>query len=232
VTVVPGSFARLCAHAKFGEHGLVEIAQAIGSFRIGAEAEKLLLEPKIGWQRCGELEGDRLVETELHGLHFEACQLKRFKVQRGALFSQCASRHVAFVFEKGDFGFEKGAGIFEHLDFESRISLAEDVEPSIIVAMGNANDLRGAADHGQAFLLRADNAEGGAVRNALSDHFLVSIFEDVQREDGSGKEHDVQREQGNFHGQLIMRAPVRKGADPLSLVLMCYQVHEELVSLQ
>jgi hypothetical protein len=225
VTVVSGSFARLCAHAKFGEHGLVEIAQAIGSFRVGAQAEKLLLESEIGWQRCGELEGNGLVEAELHRLHFEASQLKRFKVQRGALFSQCASRHIAF-------GFEKGAGIFEHLDFESRISLAQDVEPSIIVAMGNANDLRGAADHGQAFLLRADNAEAGAVRNALSDHFLVSIFEDVQREDGSGKEHDVQREQGNFHGQLIMRAPVRKGADPLSLVLMCYQVHEELVSLQ
>jgi hypothetical protein len=84
----------------------------------------------------------------------------------------------------------------------------------------NTNDLGGAAYHGQAFPLGTDHSKSSFLREASADHLLISIFENVQRQRCLGKQHYLQREQGDLHALAIMLAfyALRPGVKALVLI--------------
>src|SRR5664279_3254419 len=59
--------------------------------------------------------------------------------------------------------------------------------------------MSGTSDHREALALSSHHPEGAFVFEAFGDHFTVAVLEDVQRQHSSGKEHEIQRKEWNFH---------------------------------
>ena len=95
-------------------------------------------------------------------------------------------------------------------DLEAALALGHDVYAPLLQHLG-AQHSRGGADGlrigGLAdFLPRTDqrDAEGRVVSHAVADHCLVALFEDMQWQRHTGKEHQVERKQGYFDYFIVL----------------------------
>ena len=164
------------------------------------------LKSEIGWRRRCQLKGDRLVEIEGRARKISAQQFSHFKMHRHALFAQRPARGQVIVAEEVHLRLEKAAGVVQVFDLEALQSLAQDVQASIGIPVEHADDLGGAADHGQALALRLYHAKRALARQALADHLPITVFEDVERQRCSRKEHDLKGKQGYLHAIVIRQS--------------------------
>jgi hypothetical protein len=123
----------------------------------------------------------------------------RLKVQRDALLASGAVGGCAGIRQQVHFRLQEAAAVIQLLDFEAIDALGKDIAAAIGVAVQHAHYLRGAADDSKAIALRAHNTEGRAGGDALGNHLAVPRLEDVERQRHSWKQHQIEREEGNFH---------------------------------
>lgn len=110
----------------------------------------------------------------------------------GAFFR---SRFFGFVFDIQNLAPQERTLLIDFEKFESLTALRHDVHASIVIGLGDGEDLRRTTYVCQGVLLCADDAEKILLVQALADHFLVTGFEDVQGEWSAGKQHNIQGKQ-------------------------------------
>lgn len=72
----------------------------------------------------------------------------------------------------------------------------DDIHPSIIVPLDDSHHLGRTTNLGNAVLDRSDDAKCDVVLQALADHLFITRLEDMQRQSHAGKEHEIEREEG------------------------------------
>jgi hypothetical protein len=72
---------------------------------------------------------------------------------------------------------------------------SEDVEPAVVEALEHARDPSGAADLLEAVVGEPDDPELALLLQALADHDLVALFEDVERHELARQQHEAQGEE-------------------------------------
>ena len=193
VSIAMSDLSSACAGAQLRQHRFVEIAQPSGALGIRADTEKLLLESQIGRQSPGKLECNRRIEIERCRLMLGARKLQNLEVQRYALFTHLPRRRSPVVAEEVDFRLKEITRIVEHLNLKALVSVAQDVETTILVFVHDANDLRDTADHGKAFPLCSHDTKAAVIGEAFSDHLFVAFLKNMQGQRSSRKENDIQR---------------------------------------
>ena len=81
-------------------------------------------------------------------------------------------------------------------------ALDEDVHASVVHPLEHLGHAGGAADLLQAVVRQPDDAELALVLEAERDHRLVTLLEDVKRDDLGRQQHDRQREEREVVEQL------------------------------
>src|SRR5580704_16821496 len=94
-------------YAQFGQHRVVKLTEPSCAFSIGTDAEKLLLESKVGGEGPRELKRNRRIQIEVRRLMVNACKFENFHVQCQAFFARLPSRYGAIVTEEVNFGLQK-----------------------------------------------------------------------------------------------------------------------------
>jgi hypothetical protein len=196
----------MCTAPKFGEDGAVKLEQANRALGIRSQGEKFLFEVELGGNTCSKLEGNRRFKVDYRLADVCSCEVECLIVEADAFFPLAASGSLREVGQKVHFGLQKVARVVECLDFETVAAFAKDVEKPIGIAIQRSHNERCATDNRKAFALCTDHAKNAAARLALADHFLVPVLKNMQRKKGSGKEHCIEREQGEFHAAAIMHA--------------------------
>ncbi len=151
----------------------VEVRDGLGELK----AELLVVQPRLGKVLAG-FEGANGVVTADRFLHD-----RLFGVFGG------------FVVEELDVAAEIGPAFVEILDFEAAEADGFEVHAAIVVGFGDFVDASGAADGGDAFFERQDDAEFAGGFEEIGDHVFVAVLKDMERQIGARKEHDAEREQ-------------------------------------
>jgi hypothetical protein len=169
--------------------------ECLHSLRFRARPEQLLLEVEIKRQRAGQMirECARIGGGEI--LH-RARERQNLPVQFYGASSFRFRRCPGLIGDEQNLGAQKGALLIEFEYFKTPTPLGNEIETTIGIFLRDADDLGGASDLGYVLLDGANNPEQRLVCQTLSDHLLVSRFENVQRQGSAGKQHDLEREQG------------------------------------
>src|SRR5690242_7224228 len=98
-------------------------------------------------------------------------------------------------------------------DFEAAQPTSDDIHSSVVVFLHDGNDFSRAADLSYSVFDRSHNTERRIVLQTLADHFLVARLKDMQRQSHAGKEHDIERKEGEkvAHRSILneQREPVQ-----------------------
>src|SRR5262249_38529684 len=112
----------------------------------------------------------------------------------------------------------RGAASVEGVDPEAAIAPAEhgEIAARLLIYrldLGNgANGERGCERAAlRTPLLAYRYAEAGTLAETVTQHFLVAVFEDIQRQELARKEDDVQREDRDIHPEVLRLLPSLEG---------------------
>src|SRR5205085_10467051 len=95
-------------------------------------------------------------------------------------------------------------------DFKALAAFGDNVQLAILVPLGYRHDLGGAPDVRKTFFFRPDDAERLFLLQTLRHEFLVTRFEDMERQGSAGKEHYIQRKKRQQRLQLELRPNLRQ----------------------
>ena len=116
------------------------------------------------------------------------------------------------VVEESDFSLQVVLFLVERGHFEAPLAQSYDIHAAVRIHLGHAFDGDGAAGVDNASVLGQHDAEFGFVADRLAHHFLIALFENVERQTRSGEDHDLQREEREHrrgHATIICKFSMR-----------------------
>ncbi len=193
------------------------------AFAFRKRGQQLLLEIKIEGQGTGQLERQALLVVFRYFL-FRASERQDLAVQfEGAGFLRVVCL-AGFVWDDHDFGAQERAFLIEFENFEAIAAAADQIHSPVRVLLRDFCNFGCASHLHDALLEGAHHAELRFVGEAFANHLPVSWFENVQRQDGPGQKHNIEREKGK-QGHAGSVAIPKKGRRPdcTPCRLTCYR---------
>src|SRR5438105_9297860 len=106
--------------------------------------------------------------------------------------SACDARSPSSVKWKHFSAQERAIAIHIH-DLEALPALSENIQPAIVVALHDFDNVRSASRPGQRILLRQNHTEELFRLQTFTDHFFIAGFKDMQRQKCFRKQDYLQR---------------------------------------
>ena len=179
--------------AEIGENALQVRRDGLHAFAFRSHSQKLLLEIEIERQRAGEMKRKHSV-IGCGKILYRSGESEDFPVQfhgvRGALLRW----RSGFVGHQQYFGAQERTLLVEFEHFKPMAAFGDQIETSVFVFPGDADDLGCASDLGDAMVNGSNHAEDRTVGAAFADHLFVARLENVQRQRRAGKQHEIERE--------------------------------------
>ena len=112
---------------------------------------------------------------------------QQFRVQLSCSRSIFLRRRSRFIIDHKHFALQERTILINGHYFEAVAAFGDQVEAPIRILFHDGHDFGGASHFGETLFERTNHAKRAAFFQAFRDHFLVTWFENVQRQGSVGK---------------------------------------------
>ncbi len=186
MTVAAGFGAGLRRSVESGNNVFKIGNQPRETFRLRAQRQQALFEIEIEGQGTGEIKRENR-GVRIRKILFRPSRGQQLRMQLHGPFRGSPRRRLRFVFDHGNFSPQERALLIDGEEFEPLPALGDQIELTIGILLHDRHDFRGAAHIGEALFQSSHHPKAAAIRQALGNHFLVTRFEDVQRQRRAGE---------------------------------------------
>ncbi len=205
MAVVGGNGANLFGVPEADDMDGEVIGEAFEAFGLTANGEKLLAEVEI-LDDLGELKAQLGVAPGGLGSGLLAGGFAGEGVGfHGALLQLEGKRGAIVVVEVADAALSVGLAVDQLEHLEAAPADGDNVHASILVAVYDVIDGRGAAHVDDALIAGEHDAEFGTVFDGLADHFLVPLLEDME---GKGRARKEDQREGKQRQQILAHGTI------------------------
>ena len=129
------------------------------------------------------------------GVALGSRELCNFRMQGHGMLHKLRRGCPRLVFDHGKLRLEEGPFFVNLQHLKTLDAACQNIHPAVVIALGYFDDFRSTTDFSDTVGRSPHHAEWFLFVQTLRNHFLVTRFEDVQRQGSARQQHQVQRKQ-------------------------------------